>query len=229
MPLLLGGRACVALLAAGVLSAPAVEAKGKHPPPAPPPPCAYKANCAYPHTHWSGRVTTPISSKEECCCACKLKKGTHKQQCEASVFYAGPPAECWLHTFEDVARGCVANSSATACLNRDPGWGPPPPGFQPGPPAPPCGPAPCSAQQNQTACGARHCTWAKGKCASPPPPPKPPPAPPAPPPAPAVLPCTIAPLPPTPAPKRWASYWGSAPDFLNGTNADYVTRYIKLL
>jgi hypothetical protein len=125
-------------------------------------------------------MSTPITSKEECCCACKLKKGTHKQQCEASVFYAGPPAECWLHTSQDVTRGCVANSSATACLNQDPGWGPPPPGFQPGPPAPPCGPAPCNAQQNQTACAATHCVWAKGKCARPSLPPLPPPSPPGP-------------------------------------------------
>ena len=45
------------------------------------------------------------------------------------------------------------------------------------------------------------------------------------------LPCTIEPLPPAPAPAnpRWASYWASVPKFLNGTNADAVTKLIALL
>ena len=49
-------------------------------------------------------------------------------------------------------------------------------------------------------------------------------------PTPPPLPCTIEPLPPAPsAPKRWASYWASVPQFLNGTNTDAVTKLIALL
>ena len=94
--------------------------------------------------------------------------------------------------------------------------------------APCCHPGPpCKAQQNQTACTAAHCNWANGKCASPPKPPPPPPPPPA------VLPCTIAPLPPAPPTRgiggRWASYWAGVPAYLNGTNADGVTKLTALL
>ena len=118
---------------------------------------------------------------------------------------------------------CSANTNQGSCAAAHCTWAG---GKCASPPPPPPPPPPCKAQQNQTACAAAHCTWAGAKCAKPPPPPRPPPPPP---PPPAVLPCTIAPLPPAPAPKRWASYWGGAPIFLNGTNADYVTRYIELL
>ena len=144
----MGHRMFVALLAGCALCCAAVDTKGKPRPPSPSPPCAYRPGCDYPKTHWSTLVprfwwpaTTKITTKEQCCCACKqnwAKASTHMAECAASVFYAGPPAQCWLHTIEDVKAGCLGNSTAVACLNRDPGWPPGPPG----PPAPQCPSAP---------------------------------------------------------------------------------------